>query len=97
MIEAPRGTLYHMLEIKDNKVVRAEIIVPTGQNQIGIEKTLYAYISANIQKDQHELSHDIEKIIRAYDPCMSCASHFLKVKWERLSAKRINNTGNIFN
>ncbi|OGG12657.1 hypothetical protein A3D77_04030 [Candidatus Gottesmanbacteria bacterium RIFCSPHIGHO2_02_FULL_39_11] len=98
VIEAPRGMLFYRLEMDNvGKIINADLVVPTGQNQIGIEKTLYAYISANIQKDQHELSHDIEKIIRAYDPCMSCASHFLKVKWERLSAKRINNTGNIFN
>jgi coenzyme F420-reducing hydrogenase alpha subunit len=82
VIEAPRGMLFYKLEIDETgKVSNADLIVPTGQNQIGIEKTLYAYLSANLNKDKHELSHDIEKIIRAYDPCMSCASHFLKVKW----------------
>lgn len=83
VIEAPRGMLFYRLEIDSTgKVVNADIVVPTGQNQIGIEKTLHAYLSENLSKDQHELSHDIEKIIRSYDPCMSCASHFLEVKWE---------------
>lgn len=81
VIEAPRGTLYHMLEIKDNKVVRAEIIVPTGQNQISIEKNLVKLVEENIGLDQEQLSHEIEKLVRAYDPCISCATHFLKIKF----------------
>ena len=81
VIEAPRGTLYHMLEIKDNKVVRAEIIVPTGQNQISIEKNLVKLVEADIDLEQEQLSHEIEKLIRAYDPCISCATHFLKIRF----------------
>jgi len=81
VIEAPRGTLYHMLEIKDNKVVRAQIIVPTGQNQITIEKNLVRLVEENINLDEEQLSHEIEKLVRAYDPCISCATHFLKIRW----------------
>ena len=81
VIEAPRGTLYHMLEIKDNKVVSADIIVPTGQNQISIEKNLVKLVEGNINLDQEQLSHEIEKFVRAYDPCISCATHFLKIHW----------------
>ena len=81
VIEAPRGTLYHLLEIKDNKVVRAEIIVPTGQNQISIEKNLVKLVEVNIDLDRQQLSHEIEKLIRAYDPCISCATHFIKINW----------------
>ena len=81
VIEAPRGTLYHMLEIKDNKVVRAEIIVPTGQNQISIEKNLVKLVEENIGLDQVQLSYEIEKFVRAYDPCISCATHFLKIRF----------------
>ena len=81
VIEAPRVTLYHLLEIKDNKVVRAEIIVPTGQNQISIEKNLVKLVEVNIDLDRQQLSHEIEKLIRAYDPCISCATHFIKINW----------------
>ena len=81
VIEAPRGTLYHMLEIKDNKVARAEIIVPTGQNQISIEKNLVRLVEENIDLDKEQLSHEIEKFVRAYDPCISCATHFLKINF----------------
>ncbi len=87
VIEAPRGTLYYKLEIDDSgKVIKGDIIVPTGQNQIGIENSIYEFLKVNLDKDQNELIHEIEKIVRAYDPCMSCASHFLKVKWKEVSS-----------
>ncbi len=37
----------------------------------------------NIGKDKHAIEHEIEKMIRAYDPCMSCASHFLRINWKQ--------------
>ncbi len=83
VIEAPRGTLFHRYEITaDGKIKKAKVIVPTGQNQIGIERSIKDYVSGNVDKPKEELSHEIEKIIRAYDPCMSCATHFLKIKWK---------------
>lgn len=81
VVEAPRGTLYHKLEIDERgMVIRGEVIVPTGQNQIAIEHDLKAFIQENLHLDQEKLSFECEKIIRAYDPCMSCGSHFLKLK-----------------
>lgn len=84
IIEAPRGTLYYKLEIDNlGKIKRGRIVVPTGQNQIGIEGSIREYLEKNIEKinNKEEIEHEVEKIVRAYDPCMSCASHFLKVKW----------------
>ncbi|MEI8103757.1 MAG: nickel-dependent hydrogenase large subunit [Candidatus Moraniibacteriota bacterium] len=82
VVEAPRGTLYHKLEVgADGKVIKGEVIVPTGQNQIAIEADLKQYIEANLDKERDEIALGCERIIRAYDPCMSCASHFLKVNW----------------
>ena len=82
VIEAPRGTLYHKLEVNEEGiVVEGEIIVPTGQNQITIEYDLKAFLNDNIDMDRERLSLECERIIRAYDPCMSCASHFLTVNW----------------
>lgn len=83
VIEAPRGTLYHSAHIINKIVDRYEVIVPTGQNQINIENDLRQLIEENLSMDQHKLEHECEKLIRAYDPCMSCASHFLKVKWSK--------------
>ncbi|MEK7634978.1 MAG: nickel-dependent hydrogenase large subunit [Patescibacteria group bacterium] len=90
VIEAPRGTLYHKIIIgEDGKVSGGEVIVPTGQNQINIERDVAVLVqnlldqsnSAEAQLDKDKIVFEIEKLIRAYDPCMSCAAHFLKVEW----------------
>lgn len=85
VIEAPRGTLYHMVEV-DNQgmVVNYDVIVPTAQNQINIENDLKKYFEENLDKGEEVLKREAEKIIRAYDPCMSCATNFLKIEWIRL-------------
>lgn len=83
IIEAPRGTLFHRVEITpEGKVKNSKVIVPTGQNQIGIERAIRHYAEGNIDTSKEELTVEIQKIIRAYDPCMSCATHFLKIRWE---------------
>lgn len=80
VIEAPRGTLYHRVEINDQgNIAEGEIVVPTGQNQINIEQDMKRLIEELLPQnpDQEKLQLELEKLIRAYDPCMSCASHFL--------------------
>ncbi len=82
LVEAPRGMLYYMVTIdKTGKIAYGNIIVPTQQNQICMEKTIVQTVEANIGKDKKQLEFEMEKMIRAYDPCMSCASHFLRVNW----------------
>jgi sulfhydrogenase subunit alpha len=82
IIEAPRGTLFHKVEMDaDGKVVKSKVIVPTYQNQVGIEKAIRDYVGAHVDDLKEDLTCAIEMIIRAYDPCMSCATHFLKIKW----------------
>jgi coenzyme F420-reducing hydrogenase alpha subunit len=85
ILEAPRGTLYHKMEITAAGVVKeGEVIVPTGQNQIMIEKDVQKYVQEHLDEDKETLARRIEEIIRAYDPCMSCASHFLEVNWKEI-------------
>ncbi|MFH1170283.1 MAG: nickel-dependent hydrogenase large subunit [Candidatus Vogelbacteria bacterium] len=84
VIEAPRGTLYHKLVIgTDGKVIEGEVVVPTGQNQINIERDIGRLVEELIKQEitKEKIAFEIEKLIRAYDPCMSCGSHFLKVNW----------------
>lgn len=84
VIEAPRGLLFYKLEIDDSGHIRdGQIVVPTSQNQINIELDIKKLVEDNIERSQIELEHMIEMLIRAYDPCLSCASHFLKVRWEK--------------
>ncbi len=83
VVEAPRGTLYHKVEVGDDGIVTGgEVAVPTGQNQVHIEEGIKQLVQELLEeKSKEEIAHEIEKLIRAYDPCMSCASHFLKVNW----------------
>jgi len=84
VIEAPRGTLYHQYNIDAQGLVKkAEIIVPTGQNQILMEKGIFEQTERLLLQDadKEKITQEAEKLIRAFDPCMSCASHFLKLKW----------------
>lgn len=84
VIEAPRGTLYHKVVIDDAGIVLdGEVIVPTGQNQVNIERDVGVIVEGLIKDTPKEkINMEIEKLIRAYDPCMSCGAHFLKVKWK---------------
>ena len=85
VVEAPRGILYHMASVNDKGMIDDyDVIVPTAQNQINIENDLKKYFNENIEKDETVLKLNAEKIIRAYDPCMSCATNFLKMEITRL-------------
>ncbi len=82
VVEAPRGTLYHMIDLtSDGKVRYGNFVIPTAQNQIKMENDIKMLVEQMLDRDEHEIQHEIEKLIRAYDPCMSCASHFLRIKW----------------
>jgi sulfhydrogenase subunit alpha len=84
VVEAPRGCLYHMAKVNDKGMIEDyDVIVPTSQNQITIENDLRKYFNENMDKDEDTLHLEAEKIIRAYDPCMSCAVNFLKIDWIR--------------
>ena len=82
VIEAPRGTLYYMVSVNDKgNVVWGNIITPTQQNQIKIERDIANYLPEILNLSRKEIRHEIEKVVRAYDPCLSCASHFLRLNW----------------
>jgi coenzyme F420-reducing hydrogenase alpha subunit len=82
--EAPRGTLYHRYEIGDDgRIIDAHIMPPTAQNQLAIEDDLREVVQANIDMDDDELQWRLEQSIRNYDPCISCATHFLNLQVDR--------------
>jgi coenzyme F420-reducing hydrogenase alpha subunit len=84
LIEAPRGLLYHMARVNEEGIIEDyDVIVPTAQNQINIENDLKDYFNENLDKDEKTLRVNAESIVRAYDPCMSCATNFLKIDWIR--------------
>ncbi|GAA4475533.1 Ni/Fe hydrogenase subunit alpha [Phytohabitans houttuyneae] len=82
--EAPRGTLFHRYELAGDGTVRsARIVPPTSQNQAAIEDDLRRFVQDRLALDDHRLTHECEQAIRNYDPCISCATHFLDLSVER--------------
>jgi coenzyme F420-reducing hydrogenase alpha subunit len=82
--EAPRGMLYHRYRMaEDGSIEAAKIVPPTSQNQKTIEEDLFA-IAPRLAKMPHaEATHLAEQTVRNYDPCISCSTHFLKLKIEQ--------------
>lgn len=82
--EAPRGLLYHRYKADDRGlIVQAKIIPPTSQNQGQIEDDLRARVPGIANADDARLALDCEHLIRNYDPCISCSTHFLKLTVDR--------------
>ena len=83
--EAPRGVLYHRYELdSDGSVLKAQIVPPTSQNQASIELDLRAFVQTRLHLDDEELTRQCEQAIRNYDPCISCATHFLNLSVEHI-------------
>ncbi len=79
--EAPRGILYHRYEIDSAGLIEhATIVPPTSQNQLAIEDDLRSVVAANLELPDDRLQLISEQTIRNYDPCISCATHFLRIE-----------------
>ncbi|MDP4013064.1 MAG: Ni/Fe hydrogenase subunit alpha [Candidatus Nanopelagicales bacterium] len=84
MSEAPRGLLYHRYELDDEGIVQsATIVPPTAQNQPAIEHDLLHVVQDNLDLGDADLTGLCEQTIRNYDPCISCATHFLDLQIDR--------------
>jgi coenzyme F420-reducing hydrogenase alpha subunit len=82
--EAPRGLLYHRYRINEQGLVEfAKIIPPTAQNYRRMEDDLKAILPGVLDQSEAEIAQVCEKLIRTYDPCISCSTHFLKLRLER--------------
>lgn len=83
--EAPRGLLWHNYELDAAGIVRkARLVPPTSQNQARIEEDLHAsLLNFGLDNSDDDIRLHCEKVIRNYDPCISCATHFLQLKTVR--------------
>ncbi len=82
--EAPRGLLYHRYRVDDAGLITdAQIVPPTSQNQLRIEEDLRRLIPTIAEMSDEEMQHRLEQAIRNYDPCISCATHFLDLRVTR--------------
>jgi coenzyme F420-reducing hydrogenase alpha subunit len=81
-VEAPRGILFHRYEFDDNGLcVAANISIPTNQNHGNIQKDFEALVPQIIDLDQDVIRQQMEMLVRAYDPCISCSTHYLDVEF----------------
>jgi len=79
--EAPRGILYHRYDVgADGRVASAKIVPPTAQNQRMIEEDLKALAPSLIILPRNQAVWRFEQAVRNYDPCISCATHFLRLE-----------------
>jgi len=82
--EAPRGLLYHRYSIDERgAIVTARIVPPTAQNLKRIEDDLWGYVPQLLQLSNEDIAWRAEQAIRNYDPCISCATHFLQLSLVR--------------
>jgi sulfhydrogenase subunit alpha len=82
--EAPRGILYHRYRLgPDGRIEEAKIVPPTSQNQKRIEDDLRDVVARDVDLDDAHLADACEKAVRNHDPCISCATHFLRLEVER--------------
>jgi len=83
--EAPRGICWQRYELDAaGTILDAKIVPPTSQNQRTIEEDLLGVVRRSLHLSDGELSQRCEQTIRNYDPCISCATHFLRLEVERV-------------
>ncbi|MBU0679237.1 MAG: Ni/Fe hydrogenase subunit alpha [Verrucomicrobia bacterium] len=81
-VEAPRGILFHKYETDaKGTCIGANICIPTGQNHGNIQKDFEAFVPTVIDREQDEIRLLMEMLVRSYDPCISCSTHFLNVEF----------------
>ncbi len=82
--EVPRGLLFHEYNVdQQGRIDSANLIIPTGQNLANIEEDMRALVPRMLEAglDTQQMTQRLEMLVRAYDPCISCATHFLDIEW----------------
>ena len=81
-VEVPRGILFHCYEIDgEGMIANADCVIPTGQNLGNIERDMRKLVPEVLDRTDEEITLLMEMLVRAYDPCISCSTHFLDVKF----------------
>jgi coenzyme F420-reducing hydrogenase alpha subunit len=79
--EAPRGTLYHHYMLRNGTIAEANCVIPTGQNLANIEADMHTLAPKIWDRSRDEITLTLEMLVRAYDPCISCSTHMLEVRF----------------
>lgn len=82
-VECPRGTLYHFYEIDElGKIKKADMITPSAQNSHRIETDIREVVNSSISSIDSDLQSNLETLVRAYDPCNTCATHMVSIHYQ---------------
>ena len=82
-VEAPRGILFHEYAYNENGILtEANCVIPTNQNHNNIQHDMEALVPTILDRPQEEIRLTLEMLVRAYDPCISCSTHLLKVRFK---------------
>jgi len=83
LTEVPRGLLVHDYTYDEKGIcIKANCVIPTGMNLGNIDRDMQTYVPQVIaRRSQDQIAHDLEMLVRAYDPCISCSVHLLRVDW----------------
>ena len=80
--EVPRGILFHDYTYDHRGIIqKANCIIPTGQNLANIDDDMKKLVPEIIEKPREEIVLNLEMLVRAYDPCISCSVHMLDVEF----------------
>jgi coenzyme F420-reducing hydrogenase alpha subunit len=79
--EAPRGTLYHHYTFAGGLAASGDCVIPTGQNLANIEADMRARVPELLGRAREDIALQLEMLVRAYDPCISCSAHMLEVRF----------------
>jgi sulfhydrogenase subunit alpha len=82
-VEAPRGILFHEYSYDENGILtNANCVIPTNQNHNNIQHDMEALVPTILDRPEDEIRLTLEMLVRAYDPCISCSTHLLQVRFK---------------
>ncbi|MBA3045263.1 MAG: Ni/Fe hydrogenase subunit alpha [Candidatus Thermoplasmatota archaeon] len=83
-VDVPRGILFHDYTYDEKGICqKANCIIPTNQNHNNIQKDFEVFAPTLLDKSEKEIELNLEMLVRAYDPCISCSTHYLNVEWKK--------------
>lgn len=81
-VDVPRGLLIHDYTYdEDGLCMKANCVIPTNQNHNNINQDLAAFAPTLLDRPETEIERSLEMLVRAYDPCISCSTHYLTVRF----------------
>ncbi len=83
-VEVPRGILFHEYTYDDEgRCTKANCIIPTNQNHGNIQHDMESLVPQILDQGEDKVELILEMLVRAYDPCISCSTHYVDVKFKR--------------